>query len=83
VSVCLSLSLSLSVSPSLFLSLSSLSLSLSLSRSLWQVVTINAKLLGGNVSFFQNICLLGYCVAPLILATALCMVPHIHTYMSL
>mmetsp|Transcript_35589 Transcript_35589/g.84658 ORF Transcript_35589/g.84658 Transcript_35589/m.84658 type:complete len:270 (+) Transcript_35589:93-902(+) len=37
------------------------------------VVTVNAKLLGGNVSFFQNICLLGYCVAPMIVATALCM----------
>mmetsp|Transcript_40540 Transcript_40540/g.82876 ORF Transcript_40540/g.82876 Transcript_40540/m.82876 type:complete len:313 (+) Transcript_40540:29-967(+) len=38
------------------------------------IVTINAKLLGGNVSFFQNICLLGYCVAPMIAATAVCMV---------
>ena len=38
------------------------------------VVTVNAKLLGGNVSFFQNLCLLGYCIAPLILATGLCMV---------
>jgi hypothetical protein len=37
------------------------------------VVTVNAKLLGGSVSFFQNICLLGYCTAPLILATGLCM----------
>jgi chemotaxis receptor (MCP) glutamine deamidase CheD len=41
------------------------------------VVTINAKLLGGNVSFFQNICLLGYCVAPMIAATALCMLVHL------
>ena len=38
------------------------------------VVTVNAKLLGGNVSFFQNLCLLGYCIAPLILSTGLCMV---------
>ena len=37
------------------------------------VVTVNAKLLGGSVSFFQNICLLGYCTAPLIVATGLCM----------
>lgn len=37
------------------------------------VVTVNAKLLGGNVSFFQNICLLGYCVAPMIAATGVCM----------
>mmetsp|Transcript_45482 Transcript_45482/g.91062 ORF Transcript_45482/g.91062 Transcript_45482/m.91062 type:complete len:295 (+) Transcript_45482:52-936(+) len=41
------------------------------------VVTVNAKLLGGNVSFFQNICLLGYCVAPMIAATAVCMVVRI------
>ena len=41
------------------------------------VVTVNAKLLGGNVSFFQNICLLGYCVAPMIAATGLCMLVHL------
>uniref|UniRef100_A0A7S0VU54 Protein YIPF n=1 Tax=Hemiselmis tepida TaxID=464990 RepID=A0A7S0VU54_9CRYP len=41
------------------------------------VVTVNAKLLGGNVSFFQNICLLGYCVAPMILATILCIIVRI------
>jgi len=29
------------------------------------VVTLNAKMLGGNVSFFQCICVLGYCVFPL------------------
>ncbi|THH05860.1 hypothetical protein EW145_g4488 [Phellinidium pouzarii] len=29
------------------------------------VVTIQAKLLGGRVSFFQALCVLGYCVAPL------------------
>ena len=29
------------------------------------VVTINAVLLGGTVSFFQSICVLGYCVFPL------------------
>ncbi|THH12292.1 hypothetical protein EW146_g7754 [Bondarzewia mesenterica] len=29
------------------------------------VVTIQAKLLGGRVSFFQGLCVLGYCVAPL------------------
>ncbi|CAG8475825.1 8198_t:CDS:2 [Dentiscutata erythropus] len=31
------------------------------------MVTINAKLLGGKVSFFQSICVLGYCVFPLVL----------------
>ncbi|KAF0441112.1 Yip1-domain-containing protein [Gigaspora margarita] len=31
------------------------------------IVTINAKLLGGKISFFQSICILGYCVFPLVL----------------
>ncbi|GFV38076.1 protein YIPF6 [Trichonephila clavipes] len=26
------------------------------------VVTINSKLLGGNISFFQSVCVLGYCL---------------------
>ncbi|KII85054.1 hypothetical protein PLICRDRAFT_166551 [Plicaturopsis crispa FD-325 SS-3] len=32
------------------------------------VVTVQAKLLGGRVSFFQGLCVLGYCVAPLNIA---------------
>lgn len=32
------------------------------------VVTLNAQLLGGTVSFFQSLCILGYCVFPLDLA---------------
>lgn len=32
------------------------------------VVTINAQLLGGTISFFQSICVLGYCVFPMTLA---------------
>ncbi|KAF9243416.1 hypothetical protein BU15DRAFT_86388 [Melanogaster broomeanus] len=32
------------------------------------VVTIQAKLLGGRVSFFQGLCVLGYCLAPLDIA---------------
>lgn len=32
------------------------------------VVTVNAKLLGGKVSFFQSLCVLGYCLAPLDIA---------------
>ncbi|KAF8896413.1 hypothetical protein BD779DRAFT_1433651 [Infundibulicybe gibba] len=31
-------------------------------------VTIQAKLLGGRVSFFQGLCALGYCIAPLDIA---------------
>lgn len=33
------------------------------------VVTINSKLLGGQLSFFQSVCVLGYCSAPLVLAS--------------
>lgn len=29
---------------------------------------VNCKLLGGKVSFFQSLCVLGYCLAPLDLA---------------
>ncbi|EIW83943.1 Yip1-domain-containing protein [Coniophora puteana RWD-64-598 SS2] len=32
------------------------------------VVTVQAKLLGGRVSFFQGLCTLGYCIAPLDIA---------------
>ncbi|RKP09124.1 putative terbinafine resistance locus protein YIP1 [Thamnocephalis sphaerospora] len=32
------------------------------------VVTLNAKLLGGQISFFQSVCVLGYCVFPLVVA---------------
>eukprot|EP01103_Thecamoeba_quadrilineata_P001417 TRINITY_DN11269_c0_g1_i1.p1 TRINITY_DN11269_c0_g1~~TRINITY_DN11269_c0_g1_i1.p1 ORF type:complete len:201 (-),score=30.87 TRINITY_DN11269_c0_g1_i1:102-704(-) len=32
-------------------------------------VTLNAQLLGGKVSFFQSICVLGYCIFPLNIAS--------------
>ncbi|GAA5954308.1 hypothetical protein JCM8115_003366 [Rhodotorula mucilaginosa] len=32
------------------------------------VVTLNAKLLGGKVSFFQSLCVLGYCIFPIDIA---------------
>ncbi len=35
------------------------------------VVTINTKLLGGKISFFQCVCVLGYCVFPIVLGAAL------------
>ncbi|KAK2192996.1 hypothetical protein NP493_19g13056 [Ridgeia piscesae] len=38
------------------------------------IVTLNIKLLGGSISFFQSICVLGYCVLPLILALIVCRV---------
>lgn len=39
--------------------------------SMWMgsaVVTVNAKLLGGTISFFQSVCVLGYCVFPFCLS---------------
>jgi hypothetical protein len=35
------------------------------------VVTVNCQLLGGKVSFFQSLCLLGYCVFPLVISSFL------------
>merc|ERR1712146_293319 len=32
------------------------------------IVTLNAQLLGGTISFFQSLCILGYCVFPLDMA---------------
>ena len=29
------------------------------------IVTVNAQLLGGKISFFQSVCVLGYCILPL------------------
>lgn len=36
------------------------------------VVTLNAKLLGGKISFFQSVCVLGYCVFPINITALLC-----------
>lgn len=38
------------------------------------VVTLNSKLLGGNISFFQSVCVLGYCLLPTAIALILCTV---------
>jgi len=37
------------------------------------VVTLNASLLRGNVSFFQSVCVLGYCMCPLVIAAFISM----------
>lgn len=37
------------------------------------VVTLNAVLLRGKISFFQSVCVLGYCICPLVLAAFLSM----------
>merc|ERR1712211_221773 len=38
------------------------------------IVTLNTKLLGGSISFFQSVCVLGYCLLPLVLSLILCRV---------
>jgi len=38
------------------------------------VVTLNAVLLRGRVSFFQSVCVLGYCMCPLVIAAFACMI---------
>eukprot|EP01137_Pigoraptor_chileana_P014910 Opistho-2@70152 len=35
------------------------------------VVTLNSKLLGGNINFFQSVCVLGYCIFPLTISAVL------------
>ncbi|XP_046387613.1 protein YIPF6 [Ischnura elegans] len=35
-------------------------------------VTVNSKLLGGNISFFQSVCVLGYCLLPTAIALVIC-----------
>eukprot|EP00659_Diplonema_papillatum_P005387 gene5387-8225_t len=39
------------------------------------IVTLNAKFLGGRISFFQTTCTLGYCLFPLVLVGLLLMTP--------
>jgi len=36
------------------------------------IVTLNTKLLGGHISFFQSVCVLGYCLLPLSVSLLLC-----------
>ncbi|XP_071786742.1 protein YIPF6-like [Asterias amurensis] len=36
------------------------------------VVALNSKLLGGVISFFQSVCVLGYCILPLVISLIVC-----------
>lgn len=36
------------------------------------IITVNSKLLGGTLSFFQSLCVLGYCILPLTVAMVVC-----------
>merc|ERR1712070_210511 len=38
------------------------------------LVTVNAQLLGGTISFFQSVCILGYCIFPLDVACLVCLI---------
>lgn len=44
------------------------------------VVTLNAALLGGKIAFLQSVCVLGYCLAPLNIASLLCYLWSNKTY---
>merc|ERR1712190_566529 len=43
------------------------------------VVTLNALLLEGKVSFFQTVCVLGYCIFPLVIAAFFAMLLKVET----
>ena len=48
------------------------------------VVTLNAQLLGGTISFFHSVCLLGYCLFPLNLsAVILAFIGNINGFINL
>jgi protein YIPF6 len=38
------------------------------------IVSMNAQLLGGTISFFQSVCILGYCVFPLTVSAMVCLI---------
>ncbi|CED84092.1 Uncharacterized conserved protein [Phaffia rhodozyma] len=67
--ICLALAIMLSLDAPAAQSIEAFSMVISLVTIGSVVVTVNAKLLGGKVSFFQSLCVLGYCVAPLLLAS--------------
>lgn len=41
------------------------------------VLTINTILLGGNIVFFQSLCLMGYCLFPMCIAAIVCVLVKI------
>jgi hypothetical protein len=36
------------------------------------ILTINVILLGGSIVFFQSLCLIGYCLFPIVIAAIVC-----------
>ncbi|WVF72807.1 hypothetical protein IAT40_007625 [Kwoniella sp. CBS 6097] len=74
--ICLSLAIILSVDSPQEQSMQVFSLVISLITIGSVVVTINSKLLGGKVSFFQSLCVLGYAIAPILLASIVSLLVH-------
>lgn len=72
--VCLTLSIILSIrAPSSQVS----SVFAAVFMSMWigsAIVTVNAKLLGASISFFQSVCVLGYCVFPFCLSAVVILI---------
>ncbi|KAF4613586.1 hypothetical protein D9613_007649 [Agrocybe pediades] len=66
--LCLSLAIMLSINAPPASSLSVFSSVIVICSMGALTVTVQAKLLGGRVSFFQGLCVLGYCIAPLDIA---------------
>ncbi|CAM9419247.1 unnamed protein product [Ectocarpus sp. 6 AP-2014] len=46
------------------------------------LVTLNAQLLGGTISFFQSVCVLGYCVFPLLVSAVACLILSLFNFMN-
>ncbi|CAK9783510.1 vesicle-mediated transport-related protein [Cutaneotrichosporon oleaginosum] len=74
--ICLSLAITLSLDSPQEQAMPVFSLVISLVTIGSVVVTVNSKLLGGKVSFFQSLCVLGYALAPLLLASIVALLLH-------
>ncbi|CAD6575543.1 MAG: hypothetical protein TREMPRED_001450 [Tremellales sp. Tagirdzhanova-0007] len=74
--ICLSLAIVLSIDAPKEQAMQVFSLVISLIAIGSVVVTVNSKLLGGKVSFFQSLCVLGYAVAPILLASIISILVH-------
>ncbi|KAK1927134.1 putative vesicle-mediated transport-related protein [Papiliotrema laurentii] len=74
--ICLGLAIVLSIDAPQDQSMQVFSLVISLITIGTIVVTVNSKLLGGKVSFFQSLCVLGYALAPILLASIISMLVH-------
>ncbi|WWC71577.1 uncharacterized protein I206_105535 [Kwoniella pini CBS 10737] len=74
--ICLTLAIILSIDAPQEQSMQVFSLVISLVTIGSVVVTVNSKLLGGKVSFFQSLCVLGYALAPILLASIVSLLVH-------